>query len=378
MPDAATPGAGLENVVVAQSEVCWIDGQLGELLYRGYNIKDLAAKATFEEISFLLWHGHLPNADELAKLDADWKACREVPSEIFDTLRSLPLKKDHPMSILRTAASLLAHFDPDANASDPEARFRKAYRLTSQFATIVAAIARLREDKDPIAPNPNLSHAANFLYMLTGNEPDEMSARTMDVALILHAEHGFNASTFTGRVVAATLSDIYSATVAAIGALKGPLHGGANTAVMEMLIEIGELSKVESAITAKLANKEKIMGMGHRVYKTMDPRATILEDLSKQMGERIGNTKWLEMSEKIWRTVNQQKGLWPNVDFFSASTYYTMGIDPQLNTLIFAVSRVTGWTAHIIEQLTHNRLIRPRAEYTGPKDLAFVEIEDRP
>lgn len=377
MPDAATPGAGLENVVVAQSEICWIDGQKGELLYRGYNIHDLAKNATFEEVSYLLWHGKLPTEDELAKLDAEWKASREVPAEVIDALRSLPLDKDHPMSILRTAASLLAHFDPNASNSDPDARIQKAYRLTSQFATIVGAISRLREGKEPIAPDTSLSHAANFLYMMTGEKPDELEARTMDVALILHAEHGFNASTFTGRVVAATLSDIYSAVVAAIGALKGPLHGGANTAVMETLLEIGELEKVEAAVVAKLANKEKIMGMGHRVYKTMDPRATILEDLSKQMGERVGNTKWLAMSEKIWRMVNEQKGLWPNVDFFSASTYYTMKIDPQLFTLIFAVSRVTGWTAHIIEQLTHNRLIRPRAEYTGPKDLSFVEMADR-
>ncbi len=368
--------AGLENVTVTSSSICSIDGQQGVLLYRGYDIHDLAPNSTFEEVLYLLWHGELPNQEQRAALVSELREQRKLPPEVFKFLRMLP-KEDEPMSLLRSAVSFLASFDPDRTSSEPEARIRKAKRLTSQMATVIAAIARIRQGLEPVEPDPALEHAENFLYMLRGEKPDEISARTMDVALILHAEHGFNASTFAGRVIAATLSDMYSAVVGAIGALKGPLHGGANTAVMKMLLEIGDMSKVENTIAAKLAKKERIMGMGHRVYKTIDPRAEELQELARAMGEKVGNTKWLELSESIWKLVNKQKGLWPNVDFFSASTYYTMGIDLEMYTPIFALSRIGGWTAHIIEQLTNNRLIRPRAEYIGPAKREFVAIEKR-
>ena len=367
---------GLENVVVTSSEICFIDGQKGELIYRGYDIHDLAQNATFEEVVHLLWHGKLPNQSELNETANLLKEERNIPEEVVSLIRSMP-KSETPMGILRTAVSFLGAFDPDAGNLEPEARIRKARRLTAKIATIVATICRIRQDQEIIAPDSSMSHAENFLYMLQGKKPDEESVKTMDVALTLHAEHGFNASTFTGRVIAATLSDIYSGVVGAIGALKGPLHGGANTAVMNMLLEIGDLDKIETWVAGALAKKEKIMGMGHRVYKAMDPRADELITLSKKMGERVGNTKWLEMSEKIQQIVHAQKGLYPNVDFYSASTYYTMGIQPEMFTLIFAVSRISGWTAHIIEQLTHNRLIRPRAEYTGKRDQKFVPIDDR-
>lgn len=375
MPEASK--GGLENVVVGNSEICWIDGQIGELLYRGYDIKDLADHATFEETCYLLWHGRLPNAGELAKLDTELKSYRSVPQPVIDLIYAMP-KNEEPMSQLRTAISFLGAFDDDTGASDPMARMRKAKRLTARFPIIVAAIARARNGEKMVQPRADLSHASNFLYMLWDKVPDKDSVRAMDVALILHAEHGFNASTFTARVIAATESDMYSAVTGAIGALKGPLHGGANTEVIHMLLEIGEPERVESYVAAKLAKKEKIMGMGHRVYKTTDPRAQVLFQLSKKMGERIGVTKWLTMSEKIQSIVHAQKGLYPNVDFFSASAYYTMGIDPEIYTLLFAVSRISGWSAHIIEQLSNNRLIRPRAEYVGPKGLTYVKLEDRP
>lgn len=375
MPEASK--GGLENVVVGNSEICWIDGQIGELLYRGYDIKDLADNASFEETCYLLWHGRLPNTDELAKLDTELKSYRSVPQPVIDLIYAMP-KNEEPMSQLRTAISFLGAYDDDTGASDPMARMRKAKRLTARFPIIVAAIARARNGDKMVQPRADLSHASNFLYMLWDKVPDKDSVRAMDVALILHAEHGFNASTFTARVIAATESDMYSAVTGAIGALKGPLHGGANTEVIHMLLEIGEPEKVEAYVAAKMAKKEKIMGMGHRVYKTTDPRAKVLFDLSKKMGERIGVTKWLTMSEKIQSIVHSQKGLYPNVDFYSASTYYTMGIDPEIYTLLFAVSRISGWSAHIIEQLSNNRLIRPRAEYVGPKGLTYVKLEDRP
>jgi citrate synthase len=375
MPEASK--GGLENVVVGNSEICWIDGQIGELLYRGYDIKDLADNVSFEETCYLLWHGKLPNADELTMLDNELRSYRSVPQQVIDLIYAMP-KNEEPMSQLRTAISFLGAFDDDTGASDPMARMRKAKRLTTRFPIVVAAIARARNGEPMVQPREDLSHAANFLYMLWNKVPDADSIRAMDVALILHAEHGFNASTFTARVIAATESDMYSAVTGAIGALKGPLHGGANTEVIHMLLEIGEPEKVEAYVAAKLAKKEKIMGMGHRVYKTTDPRAKVLFDLSKTMGERIGVTKWLSMSEKIQSIVHAQKGLYPNVDFYSASTYYTMGIDPEIYTLLFAVSRISGWSAHIIEQLSNNRLIRPRAEYVGPKGLKFVKLEDRP
>ena len=367
---------GLRDIVVSTSDICDIDGTNGVLIYRGYDIHDLAQNCTFEEVSYLLFNGKLPNKKELAEFDAAIRKERNIPKQVLDLISTMP-KTEDPMNVLRTAISYLGAFDPEGNSKDPASRPRIARRLTAQFATVTAAIGRWQKGLPFVPPTTDLNHAGNFLYMLTGNKPDEVSTRTMDVALILHAEHNFNASTFTSRVVAATESDMYSAVTAAIGALKGPLHGGANTGVMKMLLEIGDMDKVESYIAAKMAKKEKIMGMGHAVYKAFDPRATELEKLSLQMGQRVGNTKWLDMSEKIWKMVHEQKGLWPNVDFFSASTYYTMGIDPAIFTLIFGVSRITGWCAHIIEQLSHNKLIRPSCEYTGPRGLKSVPIAQR-
>jgi citrate synthase len=371
-----TAKAGLEEVVVAQSELCFIDGNIGELIYRGYDIKELAGKVSFEEVAFLLWHGKLPNQKELDELKAIFTAEAGIPDEVIRILKTMP-HIEEPMNMLRTAISYLGAFDPDTMLRDANAKLRKARRLTAKLPTLVAAIARIRAGKEAVKPDPKLGIAANFLYMLNAAAPDADSVAAMDVALVLHAEHGFNASTFTARCIAATDSDMYSAVVGAIGALKGPLHGGANTEVIRMLLEIGEPEKVEAYIAAKLAKKEKIMGMGHRVYKTTDPRAHVLYQLSKTMAERINNTKWLRMSEQIRDIVHKQKGLYPNVDFYSASTYYTMGIDPELYTLIFAVARITGWSAHVIEQYTHNRLIRPREDYIGKRGLTFVPIEQR-
>ncbi|MCK6440287.1 MAG: citrate synthase [Planctomycetes bacterium] len=371
-----TVSEGLRDIVVTSTEICSIDGSKGELIYRGYDIHDLAQNVTFEETVYLLWHGKLPTKAQVDDLDKKLKAERNIPKQVIDLIRSMD-KHEHPMSMLRTAISYLSSFDPDSNNSEPEARVRKSIRLTAKMATVVAAICRIREGKELVAPDNSLSHAGNFLYMIQGKKPDADSTLTMDVALTLHAEHDMNASTFTGRVIAATLSDVYSAVVGAIGALKGPLHGGANTAVMEMLLEIGDLDKVESYVAAAMAKKQKIMGMGHAVYKTYDPRAVELIKLSRKMGERVKNTKWLEMSEKVQDIVHKQKGLYPNVDFYSASTYYTMGIQPDMFTPIFAVSRISGWTAHIIEQLSHNKLIRPSTEYTGPRGLKVVPLAQR-
>lgn len=368
--------AGLDGLVIAVSKICSIDGEKGELIYYGYNIHDLAQKATFEEVTYLLFNGKLPNRAELKAFSDELKSCREVDESVLKLIKTFP-KDTVPMAMLRTVVSYLSTFDAGSEDIDIPSLRTRSLRLTSTFPTIVAAIARHREGKDFVAPRTDLDHAANFLYMINGEVPNELKAKTMDVCLTLHAEHGFNASTFTARVVAATMSDLYSSVTAAIGALKGPLHGGANTEVMHMLLEIGDESKADAFVDAKMEKKEKIMGMGHRVYKTYDPRAKELNKLSLEMGKAVNNTRWLEISERIWKRVNEKKGLWPNVDFFSASTYYTMGIDPELNTLIFAVSRITGWCAHIIEQMSHNRLIRPLCDYDGPMNLPFPAIDDR-
>lgn len=376
MATSPTFKAGLEDVVAGTSDICLVDGREGRLVYCGYDITDLAKHSTFEETTYLLYHRQLPTTDELAAFDSKLKAARAVPAEVLNGMKTLP-KSIHPMAALRTAVSLLGNFDPDAEKTGREAYVETCIKLIAQTATVVAAWERIRNGQEPIAPRTDLSHAANFLYMLNGNEPDPFQAHVFDVALILHADHELNASTFSGRVTVATLTDIYSAVTAAVGALKGPLHGGANEQVMKMEEEIGEVEKAEEWVKDALARKAKIMGFGHRVYKTKDPRAYILEELSEEIGKRAGNTKWFEMTRIIEQTVLKEKGLYPNVDLYSGSAYYVMGIPTDLFTPIFAVSRISGWTAHILEQLANNRIIRPRAEYTGPEKLEYVDLEKR-
>lgn len=365
MPAQRTFKEGLEDVVATTSGICYIDGEKGILAYRGIDIHELAEKSSFEEVAYLLWHGRLPREGELKELKARLGAERALPNEALNLLGQLA-QKASPMEALRTTVSALSMFDPETEDNSPEANLRKSIRLTAQFATIVAAYERQRNGQKPVPPDRSLDHAANFLYMMTGKPPDDVAARAMDVILVLHADHELNASTFAGRVTAATLSDIYSAITSAVGALKGPLHGGANEAVMRMLLEIGEADKAEAYVMNALAQKKKISGFGHRVYRTEDPRATHLREMSRRLGEQVGDTKWYEISRKIEEVMMREKGLNPNVDFYSATTYYSLGIAVDLYTPIFAVSRISGWTAHIMEQYEHNRLIRPRAEYTGP------------
>lgn len=376
MANAPTYRAGLEDVVAGTSEICYIDGRDGRLVYCGYDIAELARHSTFEETVFLLYEKRLPTATELAAFDAKLRACRAVPAAVMEALKALP-KGIHPMAALRTGVSLLGNFDPHAEQTGRDAAVETSLRLSAQLATLVAAWERIRTGQEPVTPRTDLSHAANFLYMLSGQEPDPFYARVFDAALILHADHELNASTFSARVTIATLTDIYSAVTAAVGALKGPLHGGANEQVMQMAQEIGEAERAEAWIKEALAQKKKVMGFGHRVYRTKDPRAYILEELSAEVGRRAGNTKWIDITRIIERTVLREKGLYPNVDLYSGSAYLVMGIPTDLFTPVFAVSRIAGWTAHILEQLSNNRIIRPRAEYSGPEKLAYVPLEQR-
>jgi citrate synthase len=374
----AKPKGGLEDVVAATSSICYLDGQRGVLAYYGYDIHDLV-RASFEEVCYLLWHGRLPNRAELGDLQSQLAAARPLSEAILRLMKQLP--SSDGMDTLRTLTSALGQYDPEANDNSPQANYRKAVRLTAQLASIVATYGRMQNGGGPIQPDPALGHAANFLYMLTGDRPGALATHAFDVALVLHADHELNASTFAARVAAATLTDLYSAIVAAIGTLKGPLHGGANADVMRLLIEIGQDAppeRVDEAIRGKLARKVKIPGFGHRVYRTEDPRATHLRKMSKELGERAGKPQWFAMSQQIEALVKAEKKLNPNVDFYSASTYYTLGIPIDLFTPIFAVSRVSGWTAHVLEQLANNRLIRPRAEYIGPSyPQTFVPVDRR-
>jgi citrate synthase len=363
-------------VAVATSSISDVNGEKGELIYQGYNIHDLAKHSTFEEVIFLLWNKRLPNRAELSALEQSLRASYALPAELIDLMKQFPREAD-PIDVLRTAVSALEFYDPTARDISREASIKKAIRLTAQFPTIVATSDRIRRGLEAIIPDPGLNIAANFLYMLRGEKPSEHDAHVFDVCLILHADHELNASTFTARVVAGTLADMYACVTAAIGALSGPLHGGANTNVMKTLLEIADVNNVESFIKKALANKRKIMGFGHAVYKTEDPRATHLRQFSKEMGEAAGESRWYEMSRKVEEVMMREKGLYPNVDFFSASTYYMMGIPLDLYTPIFAVSRISGWTGHILEQYADNKLIRPRAEYVGPRDLPYVSIDQR-
>jgi citrate synthase len=394
MASDTKPKGGLEDVVAATSAICYLDGDRGVLAYYGYDIHDLARGASFEEVCYLLWHGRLPNRAELGDLQSQLAAARPLSESVLRIMKQLPVsapsRGSEPtragsrvdgMDMVRTMTSVLGHYDSDAADSSEQANYRKAVRLTAQIASLVATYGRLQSGGGPIQPDPALGHAANFLYMLTGNRPGALAVRAFDVALVLHADHELNASTFAARVAAATLTDLHSAIVGAIGALKGPLHGGANADVMRLLIEIGPDAtpdRIDEAIRSRLARKVKIPGFGHRVYRTEDPRATHLRRMSKDLGERAGNTRWYEMSQRIEQLVTSEKKLYPNVDFYSASTYYTLGIPVDLYTPIFAVSRVSGWTAHCLEQYRNNRLIRPRTDYIGPQyPQPFLPLAER-
>jgi citrate synthase len=374
----AVIGKGLEGIVAANSGICWIDGDAGVLSYRGIDIHELAEHSTFEECTFLLWNGFLPNKSALHEFESHLTAARQLDPRIVDMLRSFPTSAT-PMEVLRTAVSALSFYDADEKDNSHDANVRKAYNLTAQIAMIVAIYDRIRKGKEIVEPDRTLSHAGNFLWMLNGEKPSATATRTLDIALILHADHELNASTFAARVIAATLSDIHSAITGAIGALKGPLHGGANEGVMRMLLKIDKAgADPVEYVKGMLAAKQKVSGFGHRVYKTEDPRATHLRRMSEQLGKDAGQPKWYEMSRAIEIYINKEKKLNANVDFYSASTYATLGIDIDLYTPIFAVSRISGWAAHVIEQLDDNRLIRPRAEYIGPAYPApWIAVEKR-
>ena len=372
-------GAGLEGVVAASSAICHVDGARGVLAYAGHDVHDLAREACFEEVCHLLWRRRLPSRAELGDLRSDLAAARRLPEATLRLLRSLPPAS--AMDALRTLVSALAHSDPEADDPSPAAADRKAVRLTAQIGSLVAAWGRLNAGGGPLDPDPALGHAANFLLLLTGDRPSALAARAFDVALVLHADHELNASTFAARVTAATLSDVHSAVVAGIGALKGPLHGGANAEVMRMLLAIGkdaDDARVEGTVRGMLARKVKVPGFGHRVYRTEDPRATHLRRMSKELGERAGDTRWYETSRRIEAVMKEETGIDANVDFYSASTYHLLGIPIELFTPVFAVSRIAGWTAHVLEQYANNRLIRPRAEYVGPEyPRPFTPLADR-
>lgn len=370
-----TSTRGLEGVVATESSISSIIDDT--LTYVGYDIDDLAENANFEEVIYLLWHKRLPKEDELAELKKQLSDNMSLPEEILNHFKTYPIEKVHPMSALRSAVSLLGLYDDLSEDMSDEANYHKAINLQAKIATIVTAFSRVRKGLEPVAPRADLGYAANFLYMLSGKEPEEIEIEAFDKALVLHADHELNASTFTARVCVATLSDMYSGVTAAIGALKGPLHGGANEQVMKMLSEIGSEDNAEAYIQEKLANKEKIMGFGHRVYRKGDPRAKHLREMSRQLTKLRGEEKWYNMSIRVEAAFTAEKPLPPNVDFYSASVYHALGIDHDLFTPIFAVSRVSGWIAHILEQYANNRLIRPRADYVGPGMQKYVPINER-
>lgn len=375
--------AGLQDIVAGESSICLVDGKQGRLVYHGYDINDLVGKASFEEVIYLLWHGKLPNRSELEAFDASLKANREIPADVLALVKSLAASPANPtgMEILRTVASYAGAVDAD-KGMERDTHIKQSTKLVALLASVTAAVGRLKHGKDVIAPRNDLSHAANFLYMLTGKEADALSVEAFDVALILHADHEFNASTFTARCTVATLSDVYSGVTSAIGALKGPLHGGANEDVLRMLMEIDSVEKTESELKHKLENGVKVPGFGHRVYRSYDPRGLVLKRYAQELTAKNGETKWYEMTEIAERVVLEHfakkgKDLKYNVDLYSGSLYNAMGISVELFTPIFVVSRVAGWTAHILEQYSNNRIIRPVADYEGPVDLQFVPIDER-
>ena len=378
MSDTEKPATakGLEGVVAATTKLSSVRGLDGELIYRGYNINELAGNATYEEVVHLLHRGKLPNEAELTSLKAELAAARELPGGVVDMIRQLP-NNASPMRAIRTVVSALACYEPPEGQESLEEQAKRAIKLIAQVPVITAYFHLARQDKALPDSDPSLGEAANFLYLIDGKKPIEEKEKTIDMCYILHADHGMNASTFSARVTIATLSGMYSAITSAIGTLKGPLHGGANEGVIKMLQEIGSLDKVDNFVDDCLKNKKKIMGIGHRVYKVLDPRAPHLQRMAQQLGAKLGETKWLDMSERIAEIMLREKNLYPNVDFYSATVYYSLGIPTDLFTPLFAISRTSGWTAHVLEQLADNRLIRPRGVYDGPDDLKFQPISER-
>jgi citrate synthase len=376
MSNPATPTKGLEGVVAAQTRLSDVRGDIGQLIYCGYDINELAGKVSYEEVVFLLHHNHLPNRGELAELKGALRAYREIPQGVIDVIRKLP-KTTPPMHAIRTAVSTLGCFDTTCDDDSMDAQRRKALRLVAQVPVITAYFHRHRQDKDLVPPDATLGEGANFLHMLNGARPSAETESTMDLCYVLHADHGMNASTFSARVTIATLSDMYSAITTAIGTLKGPLHGGANEGVIKMLKEIGSLDKVDAFVEDALAQKKKIMGIGHRIYKVLDPRAPHLKRMAQILSGKLGEAKWIQMSERIAELMFKKKGLSANVDFYSATVYYSLGIPTDLFTPIFAIARTSGWTAHVLEQLADNRLIRPQSVYTGPVGLKVKPLDQR-
>lgn len=373
--------SGMAGVIARETTKSYVDGENGKLYYQGYSIEDLAEHSSYEETSFLLLYDRLPSSEEMVTFNQRLVQYREIPDDVYDLIKAQARHyQAHPMAVLRTAVSMLAGYDDAAEEDSAEAQELAAIKLTSRLATVGAAIGRARRGLEPVRPRPDLGHAANFLYMVFGEEPDDLLTEIMDVILITHADHGCNASTFAALVVESTLSDMYSAVVAGIGALKGSLHGGANQRVMEMLKEIGSADNAEAWLTRALARKRKVMGFGHRVYKAMDPRAVILHRYAKQITKRAGTEHWLDIAEVIEKTMVEkvgEKGIWPNVDFFSGVVMSSMGIDTELFTVIFAVSRVVGWAAHALEQRADNRIFRPRFVYVGEATQDYVPLDDR-
>lgn len=376
MTTTAAPGRGLEGVVAAETRLSDVKGDIGDLIYCGYNIDELAGQVSFEEVVYLLHQKRLPNRAELEALKRELGGFRDLPGKLIDILRLLP-KETPPMHVLRTGVSALGCLDPEADDDQPEAQRRKAMKLIAQVPVITATWHRLRTGREPLSSDSSLGEAANFLYLLDGTKPSPEKVRTMDMCYVLHADHGMNASTFSARVTIATLSDVYSAITTAIGTLKGPLHGGANEGVIRMLQEIGTPENVDGYIAEALSQKRKIMGIGHRVYKTLDPRAPHLKRMAQKLSVELGESKWIQMSERIAEIMLREKQLNANVDFYSATVYYSLGIPTDLFTPIFAIARTAGWTAHVREQLENNRLIRPQSVYTGPVGLKVKPLEQR-
>ena len=375
MVDPVEVRRGLQDVVALESRICFIDGKRGRLFYRGYDIRDLAARSTFEEVAYLLWYGHLPTGPQLTELTTRLTAARSLPERLLRAIDGIPAET-LPMDVLRTAVSLLAPIEPGKTRPGASS-LTGAVRLTAALPTILGQFHRRRTGHPPVAPRPELSHAAYLIYALLDREPTELETRAIDVALILHADHELNASTFAARVTASTLSDLFSAVTSAVGTLKGPLHGGANERVMELLDEVGTPARVEEGVREKLARRERIMGFGHRVYKVEDPRATVLREWSRRIGESNGDLHYFEILRRLEEVVHREKGLYPNVDLYSGSIYSLLGIPHDLFTPIFAAGRVAGWTAHVLEEYDDLRLIRPAARYAGAVDLHYVPIAQR-
>jgi len=367
---------GLRGVIVNDSKLSLVDGENGRLVYRGYDIQELAGRASFEEAAYLLWHGYLPTKVELQELKASFRLTRPLEEPMKAIMRALP-KGALPMSRLRTCISAAGLLDQKADRANENVTLETCERMTAKMATIIATQWRMRVDEPLIEPHPTLDHAANFLYMLRGSEPTPLETQVFDTCLVLHMDHGYNASTFAARVTASSLSDIYSAVTSAVGTLRGRLHGGANTAVMEMLHEIGQPERAEAYVKDLLSKKAKVMGFGHAVYKVMDPRAAILKDLAIRLSKELGRTRWVEMCEIIERVMMEEKGIPCNVDFYSAPVYHMLGIHMLLYTPIFALSRVVGYTAHVLEQYNNNKIIRPDCNYVGDMNREWIPLEDR-